>query len=118
MEERVFGDAEWVSCWRLKWSPTPEELLAVIDRLIAFIGMTTDGDPDIRIFPNAEGKGGTGCQIYRALTESYVIAGTWTELGITRIMLSSCKLYKNRTATVFLKKQTGASILKSGFYEY
>lgn len=116
--EKVFGDIEWVTCWRMRWSPTPEELLSVIDQLIEHVGMTTDGDPDIRIFPNAEGKGGIGCQIYRALTESYVMAGTWPDLDLTRILLSSCKPYLAKSAGNMLKRVTLATMLKVGYYDF
>jgi hypothetical protein len=116
--EKVFGDTEWVTCWRLRWLPTPEELLSVIDQLINLVGMESDGDPDIRSFPNADGKGGKGCQIYRALTDSYVMAGTWEDLGITRILLSSCKPYLAKAAGNFLKKVTSAPVLKAGYFDF
>jgi hypothetical protein len=116
--EKEFGDVEWISCWRMEWNPTPAELLEVVDSLIEYVGMTPEGDPDIREYPNLEGKGGYGCQIYRVLTESYVVAGTWPDIGITRILLASCKPYSAKAAGTFLRKRTECGIVKAGFYHY
>jgi hypothetical protein len=118
MKETQFGDIEQISCWRIIWKPTIKELLDLIKDLIEYIGMTPEGEPDIRHYPNDEGKGGFGCQVYQALTESYVIAGTWPDLGITRILLASCKSYSPKSSGKFIRRKTGAVVAKFGFYEY
>lgn len=87
-----FGQIECVTALRFPVCPSKEELLSIIDQSINLIGMETCGKPDIRSFPQG-GKGGEGDQIYRVLTESYMIGGTWRQHGIMRLLLSSCKAY-------------------------
>ncbi|MBV6343668.1 S-adenosylmethionine decarboxylase [Candidatus Magnetobacterium casensis] len=61
--------------------------------IIDLVGMTIDGDPDIRHYPTPEGNGGQGIQLYQPLVESWLILGTWPEHGFLRVNLSSCKPY-------------------------
>lgn len=101
-----FGKVEFVTALRFPACPSKERLLEVMDKCIEFIGMEICGEVDIRSFPQ-NGKGGVGDQVYRALTESYMIGGTWKELGITRILLSSCKAYDEVALISFVSKLLG-----------
>lgn len=98
------GTVEYVTVLRFPSCPSKEELLEIMDRSIRFVGMTTHGEPDIRSFPDENGNGGVGDQIYRALTDSYMIGGTWNELSTSRILLSSCKYYDVLNLTSYLMK--------------
>src|SRR4030042_3024473 len=98
-----FGQVECVTALRFPSCPSKEELLDIMDRSINFIGMELCGEPDIKSFPQ-NGKGGVGNQIYRALTESYMIGGTWKELNLSRILLSSCKAYDEVALISFISK--------------
>ena len=98
-----FGQVECVTALRFPTCPSKEELLEIMDKSIEFIGMELCGEPDVRNFPQ-NGKGGVGDQIYRALTESYMVSGTWKELNLTRVLLSSCKAYDEVALISYISK--------------
>lgn len=79
------GANERLSCFRFEVIPSLEKCLEIIRVVIQAIGMTVDGEPDIRIYPNQDGKGGEGVQIYQPLAESFMVIGTWPAHGFIRI---------------------------------
>ena len=103
----VLGEMEQVSGFRCLGDPSPDELLSIMLSVIGVIGMESDGLPDIRHYPNGHGKGGHGTQIYQALTESWIVGGTWPAHGFTRIVLSSCKPYDIGMVQTILTKLIG-----------
>lgn len=88
------GMNERLSCFRFPAVPSKDQCLEIIRIIIQAIGMTVDGELDIRIYPNQDGKGGDGVQIYQPLVESFLIIGTWPQHGFIRIYLASCKPYE------------------------
>ena len=46
-----------------------------------FVGMTPDGPPDMRSYPNETGGGGVGDQVYQPLVESWLVISTWPAHG-------------------------------------
>jgi S-adenosylmethionine/arginine decarboxylase-like enzyme len=88
------GANERLSCFRFPVLPSRERCLEIIRLVIHAIGMTVDGPPDIREYPNQHGQGGEGVQIYQPLVESFMVIGTWPAHGFTRIYLASCKPYE------------------------
>ena len=98
----VLGRQEWQSGWRLAAVPTLEDALDLSRQLIAFVGMTPDGPPDVRFYPNAAGVGGEGVQVYQPLVESWLVISTWPVHGFTRINLSSCKHFDHGAVTSYL----------------
>jgi len=102
MTPKVLGEIEYVTAFRFPISPSKEELLEIMDRCISYVGMTIHGEPDIRVFPDEQGKGGVGSQVYRALTESYMVGGTWDNLRKMRLLISSCEPYDRIGLVKFL----------------
>jgi hypothetical protein len=96
------GEHEWQSGWRLQAVPVLPEVLDLSRQLIAFVGMTPDGPPDVRLYPNAAGGGGEGVQVYQPLVESWLVISTWPAHGFTRINLSSCKRFDHGAVTSYL----------------
>lgn len=111
MKKIELGIEEQLVGFTLQGAPSSPMLLHTMIEIIRAVGMTPDGPPDIRHYPNGHGAGGCGCQIYMPLTESWMIGGTWTKLNITRVVLSSCKLYNEEKVRSLLESQIG-SILK------
>ena len=101
------GLEEQVCAYTCQGVPSTENLALILERLVYAVGMTLDGPPDISSYPNADGKGGEGCQIYQKLTESFVVGGTWPAHGFTRIVLSSCKPYEQETVEAILTGSIG-----------
>lgn len=114
----MLGKHEFVSGFSVSGTPDGADLLDLLLEVISLINMTPDGKPDIREYPNGQGKGGTGWQIYQPLTESWIIGGTWPLIKqpCTRIVLSSCKPYDVTVVESFLSAQIGP-ILKSGGFD-
>ena len=100
LEEQLVG-------FTLQGCPSPPRLLCIMLDLIAAVDMASDGQPVVRHFPNKKGNGGYGCQIYQVLTESWIIGGTWTKHGITRVVLSSCKLFDEEKVRSLLEASIG-----------
>jgi hypothetical protein len=98
------GEHEWQSGWRIAAVPTLQGVLSLSLQLIAFVGMTMDGPPDVRHYPTKDGKGGEGVQAYSPLTESWLIISTWPAHGFTRVNLSSCKYFDHQAVTQFLQQ--------------
>ena len=107
MSQTVLGEAEQVSGFCCQGVPSPKRLALILERIIWTVGMTLDGPPDVSLYPNADGKGGEGCQIYQKLVESWIVAGTWPAPGLTRIVLSSCKPYDTGLVKGFLESHIG-----------
>ncbi len=98
------GLRELQAAWRIEAVPDLDFLLALSRKLIKFVGMTTDGAPDVRHYPNGAVNGGIGIQVYQPLVESWLIISTWPEHGFTRINLSSCKPFNPSLVTNYLMK--------------
>ena len=109
MPTQNLGKQEWQSGWRIQWVPEQDitDLHVVLNLsrdLIAFVGMTPDGHPDVRYYPTGEGKGGEGVQVYQPLVESWLVISTWPAHGFTRINLSSCQHYDHGAVSNYLKR--------------
>lgn len=96
------GEEEWQSGWRIKAVPTLQGVLSLSRQLIYFVGMTPDGPPDVRSYPNKTGGGGVGDQVYQPLVESWLVISTWPAHGFTRINLSSCKHFDHGAVSGYL----------------
>lgn len=90
----TLGANERLACFRFPTVPSVSRCVEIVRIIICAIGMTLDGKPVINIYPNQDGKGGTGVQIYQPLVESFMIIGTWPAHGFIRIYLASCKQYE------------------------
>ena len=96
--------------WRVRFVPrSAASAVKLATELISLVGMTPDGEAeiDIRSYPNEQGNGGQGFQVYlrrvyQPLVESWIIIGTWPEHGFTRINLSSCKPYEPGQVSSYL----------------
>ena len=98
------GEKEWQSGWRLQVSLSLQEALDLSRELVHFVGMTPDGPPDVRHYPNDTGGGGIGSQVYQSLVESWLVISTWPAHGFTRINLSSCKRFDHGAVTSYLSR--------------
>jgi hypothetical protein len=103
------GEKEWQSGWRILFVPADDvtdlsTVMGLCRNLIAFVGMTPDGPPDVRFYPTEGGKGGQGIQIYQPLVESWLVISTWPAHGFTRINLSSCKQFDHGAVTNYLSR--------------
>ena len=98
------GEKEWQSGWRIKAVPTLQGVLNLSRQLIYFVGMTPDGPPDVRSYPNETGGGGVGDQVYQPLVESWLVISTWPAHGFTRVNLSSCKRFDHGAVTNYLSR--------------
>lgn len=98
------GEREWQSGWRLAAVPNLQGVLNLSRQLINFVGMTPDGVPDVRYYPNGAGKGGEGVQVYQPLVESWLVISTWPAHGFTRVNLSSCKSFDHGAVSSFLRR--------------
>lgn len=58
-------------------------------------------------FPNQQGKGGHGVQVYWCWTESFLVISTWPQLGFIRVYLASCKEFLPVIVTKFLEARVG-----------
>lgn len=101
------GEEEFLIGYTFLGVPAAPDLVDIMLEVIAAIGMTPDGPPKIDIFPNYNGCGGIGCQIYQVLTESWIIGGTWPIYNKTRIVLSSCKEYDQNVAIKIMESRIG-----------
>jgi hypothetical protein len=98
------GEKEWQSGWRIKAVPTLQGVLNLSRQLIYFVGMTPDGPPDVRSYPNETGGGGVGDQVYQPLVESWLVISTWPAHGFIRVNLSSCKRFNHGAVTNYLSR--------------
>lgn len=99
-EEQIYGCS-------LRGVPAAPRLLEILLEIIEAVGMTADGGPDIRHYPNAAGAGGIGVQIYQPLTESWIVGGTWLQHDCTRVVLSSCKRFDADRVKKILQRNIG-----------
>lgn len=102
------GAQEWQSAWRIKAVITLQEAIDLKNDILSFVDMKKDGKPDVRKYPNGDGNGGNGFQLYQPIVESWFIIGTWPEHGFIRINLSSCKFFEHGSLTSMLAKKFGA----------
>ena len=114
----TLGADERLSCFRFRVVPSTLRCLEIIRVVIQAIEMVTDGPPDVRVYPNLDGKGGEGVQIYQPLVESFMIIGTWPAHGFTRIYLASCKPYNVDKVQEFLESFLKCKSDMSGHFDF
>jgi hypothetical protein len=106
----MLGKEELQAGWRVGAVPTLQGVIDLSRHIIAFVGMTPDGSPDVRFYPTQGGKGGEGVQLYQPLVESWLIISTWPAHGFTRVNLSSCQPFDPVAVGNFLEKEFQAKI--------
>ena len=89
------------------------------EQLSQLTGMTLDGEPDIREYPTPADLGGHGVQIYFPWVESWLIIGTWPDLNLIRVAMSTCAVerFLPVMVTKFLEAAVG-TVIKYGFAEW
>lgn len=102
----VFGEREDIALWKVAGIFEDSFILDLGKWLADLVGMKIEGS-DVKSFPNAQGNGGTGIQIYWAWTDSFLVISTWPELGFIRIYMASCKPFVPCLVSKFLKAQVG-----------
>lgn len=114
-----FGWIEAMAWWQVLGSLGEDQVLALGQELSQVTGMTLDGEPDVRHYPTPAGLGGEGLQVYFAWVESWLIIGTWPDLGIIRIAMSTCAVERfcSVAVTKYLETKVGR-IVKSGDTEW
>jgi hypothetical protein len=106
MAELGLVETQW--CWRVASPELSVEEVAQLGRqLVAHIGMTCDGPPDCTNYPNQNGKGGYGVQMYQKLVESFLVISTWPDFSFLRITLASCMPYDTGVVSAFLEEVIG-----------
>ena len=113
MSELGLVETQW--CWRVA-SPemSVEEIVQLGKQLVLLINMTCDGPPDCTYYPNREGKGGYGVQMYQKLVESFLVISTWPDFGFLRITLASCMPYDTNVVSLFLEESVGSIQAQGG----
>jgi hypothetical protein len=106
----TLGKEELQAGWRIGSVPGKGKVIDIAYRLINFVGMTPDPPADVRAYPNSEGRGGLGIQIYLPLVESWLVISTWPAHGFTRVNLSSCQSFDPVAVGNFLEKEFKAKI--------
>lgn len=101
--------------WRVQGVLALDRLLLLSMNIIELVGMTPDGPPDIRFYPNGKNKGGHGVQVYSPLVESWLIISTWPQHGFMRVNLSSCKPYDPSKVAQYLEAHVGPVQAEGGF---
>lgn len=117
-----FGAIEHMAWWKIGGRLSPARVLTLGQELSELVGMTLDGEPDVREYPNPDSKGGVGVQVYFAWVESWLLIGTFPlagEAGIVRVAMSTCATERFLPAKVdlFLSLVVGP-VLKYGFDEW
>lgn len=90
------------------------EVVQLAKHLVELVGMTLDGPPDCTYYPNREGKGGYGIQLYQKLVESFVVISTWPDHGFLRITLASCMPYDPDRVSGYLEERVGRVLMEGG----
>lgn len=118
-QQAPFGTVEHMAWWQVRGEVGEERVLALGEELSQLTGMTLDGSPDVRHYPNAAGQGGVGMQLYFPWVESWLIIGTWPEIGIIRVAMSTCAVerFLPVMVTKYLEAVIGP-IEKFGFAEW
>lgn len=102
----TFGEQEDVALWKVSGVFDDHFILELGTRLAELVSMQIEAE-NVKNFPNSQGKGGTGIQVYWAWTESFLVISTWPELGFIRIYMASCKSIVPGIVSNFLKNQVG-----------
>ncbi len=111
----MLGQSETQWGWRVESKELPvEAVVKLAYGLVKLVGMTPDGPPDCTYYPNREGKGGYGIQLYQKLVESFVVISTWPHHGFLRITLASCMPYDPASISAHLEKKVGRVIMQGG----
>ena len=106
MSELGLVETQW--CWRVASRELAvDEVVTLARQLVKLIGMTCDGPPDCTYYPNREGKGGYGVQMYQKLVESFLVISTWPDFSFLRITLASCMPYDTNVVSLFLEEAIG-----------
>jgi len=115
MTQTPFGEIEHMAWWTIKGFLKEEDIIPFAQAISDLVGMTLDGDPDIRNYrsdDHREGKGGVGEQAYFAWVESWMMIGTWPERQKVRVAMSTCAIERFFPIMVsrFLEKTLGEII--------
>lgn len=104
----ALGLVETVWCWRVE-SPELDidQIKDLSTRIIKLVGMTPDGFVDWTEYPNWQGKGGYGIQVYQKLVESFLVISTWPDHRMLRIYLASCMPFDPDRVSMFLNENIG-----------
>jgi hypothetical protein len=115
---QILGLNEKLICFQFPLILSLKDAKTTIQNVIAFVHMTLDGTPDITIYPNQDGKGGEGLQIYQKLVESFMVIGTWPAHKLTRIYLASCTPFEVEPLTSFLSQTLMVRPTKVGYFDF
>jgi len=88
------GKQELMAWYLLDGSIVGDNLVKFAKELTKLCGMTPDRTYDLREYPNPDGLGGEGWQLYFPWVESWLIVGTWPEHNLVRVALSTCSVAK------------------------
>jgi len=69
-----------------------EQWIEFVGELAKAIGMTPAYEPAVWHFPH-EDKGGEGIMVVQPITESFIVADTWTAHKSAYVFVSSCKSF-------------------------
>lgn len=116
---QTFGAVEHMAWWLVSGKLSEKQALSLGRELSRLTGMTLDGEPDLRRYPTQNGAGGYGVQIYFPWVESWLLIGTWPDLNLVRVAMSTCATERFIPAAVtkFLEAVIGA-VQKYGFTEW
>jgi len=113
-----FGEVEHMACWTLHGRLDENQVRALGEELSQLTGMTLYGEPDVASFPTPDGKGGVGIQAYFKWVESWMIIGTWPEIGLVRVAMSTCAVERFLPIQVTKHLESVGPIIKYGFTEW
>lgn len=120
----VLGMRLFVSGYALGGQAAPARLAAILQQVVALVGMDTAGlPPQIWSYPLPDGRGGVGETICQPLVESFIVADTWPSLAHrgrplpkVYVVLASCRAYNSQAVAAFLAKEIGP-VLRMGSFE-
>jgi S-adenosylmethionine/arginine decarboxylase-like enzyme len=114
-----FGEIEHMACWTLRGHLDEAQVRELGLELSQLTGMTLHGNPVVDEFPTEDGKGGIGIQAYFAWVESWLLIGTWPEIGLVRVAMSTCAVerFTPITVTKYLEQAVGC-VEKFSFTEW
>jgi hypothetical protein len=119
ISQQPFGAVEHMAWWQVQGYLTEVQVVDLGRQLSQVTGMTLDGLPDVRRYPTPGGLGGEGVQVYFAWVESWLIIGTWPDLNLVRVAMSTCAVERfcPEAVTRFLKGSIG-QVIKFGCTEW
>lgn len=78
------------AAFALKGPSDLDSVVAMVNRVIAALGMTIANLPTCHRYPNEAGKGGLGLQYYQPISESSIKVETFENLGGLYLSVESC----------------------------